>query len=1014
MPKISIIIPAYNVGRYLSECLRSVAAQTYQDFEAIIVNDGSTDNTLEIAESMAAQDNRFRVITNTPNKGTHLTRKIGVEHATGDYAFFLDGDDALEPDMCESLAREMEREPVDILHYGLTVLSSNDLLEEERSAFERFNNTDTPASNGADIVKDIFDESRGHIVDWRVTQRMYQIALLQRAFSAMTDERLGRSQDGYECFVVSALAQSYRAYKQCRGYIYYYGRGISGTNTISAEKFGTYCRHFKADFDAAYAFADTYSGDRDMLRECATGFQHKATEILANDWAVRIPEEEKPEGAQLMRTVFGDAITARELYRFVRDRAYSFIASDKLPSRDDNLFHWLEMADACSETDGDRIEARRCMLMKDKAYDHVSQLLNKLTLQEESQQRIRIFVTTHKDVDKPNSKILQLVQVGPGNRTNRFPRTFHDDTGDNISDKNPMYCELTTQYWAWKNIDADYYGFCHYRRYFDFSDTEHDENPYGEIMDDYIDDNAIQKYGLDDDTITKVIDGYDVITTGNKDLQEVIDGLGTPKKVWEAAPKLVDDDLRNMYRILCSMHPDYKEDAQAFLNGNFSCFCNMFIMRKQIFFDYCEWLFPILEEFEKNTDMSHYSKEALRTPGHLSERLLNIYLMHQRRIGSGWKTKELQCVHFTHPEKRKPLQPLYDVKNPEVIIPVVFAADNNYVPELTTTIYSAMKNASKNRYYDVIVLQRDITWEHQDTMLRFFSQFPNMTLRFVDVSREISGYDLDTNNEHISIETYYRFLIQQVLPFYGKVLYLDSDIVINGDIAELYDTDLGDNLLAACHDIDYLGNLNVKHGNKRMAYTKDVLMMKDPYAYFQAGVLVLNTTAMRKHYTIGQWLAYASDSRFIYNDQDVLNAHCEGQVKYLDWDWNVVHDCAGRVANVFSFAPNDAFDAYMDSRSHPKIIHYAGFEKPWRKPNCDFADVYWSYARQTPFYEWLLGEVAKAQVPKPVCNIEPTVTLPPRAIGENNLLRLVFDPLVPIGSHRREILKAMGRKMRGR
>lgn len=66
---------------------------------------------------------------------------------------------------------------------------------------------------------------------------------------------------------------------------------------------------------------------------------------------------------------------------------------------------------------------------------------------------------------------------------------------------------------AWKNIDADYYGFCHYRRYFDFSDTPHEENPYGEIMDDYIDAAAAKKYGLDDENIANVVKQYDVITT---------------------------------------------------------------------------------------------------------------------------------------------------------------------------------------------------------------------------------------------------------------------------------------------------------------------------------------------------------------------------------------------------------------------------------------------------------------------------------------------------------------------
>ena len=183
--------------------------------------------------------------------------------------------------MCKDLIDELKKHPADILHYGLTVIGANDLLEEERQAFETFNNAPTPDSTGLDIVRDIYDEDYGQHVDWRFTQRVYRTELLKHAFSLMTKDRLGRSQDGYECFVVSALAQSYHSCKSCRGYIYYYGRGISGTAMIGASKFDSYCHHFKADFDAAFQFADSQHSEN--LRRYATGFQRKATEILAND-----------------------------------------------------------------------------------------------------------------------------------------------------------------------------------------------------------------------------------------------------------------------------------------------------------------------------------------------------------------------------------------------------------------------------------------------------------------------------------------------------------------------------------------------------------------------------------------------------------------------------------------------------------------------------------------------------------------------------------------------------------
>ena len=1010
MPKISIVIPAYNVGNYLQECLDSVRNQTFSDIEAIVVNDASPDNVGEVAAQAAAQDARIRVVTNNPNMGTHRTRMAGVENASGEYTFFLDGDDALKPDMCEQLAAEIDKHPVDVLHFGLTVVATNDLLENERQAFETFNNTPTPDSTGEDIVRDIFDESRGYKVDWRVTQRLYKTSLLKKAFAAMTRDRLGRSQDGYECFVVSAFAQSYHSCKDCRGYIYYYGRGISGTNMINAAKYARYCGHFKADFNAAYEFADAQRSE--MLHDCAQGFQRKATEILANDWKVRVPEEEKAEAAKQMEAVFGPAITGRELYRFVRDDAYALLSKGQLLPTDANLSNWFGIANAISvPTDRVSADTIRFHEMKRIAISHMHELTEKSNnteaFQNYDKQNIRIFVTAHKNVDRFDSDIMQPVQVGPKNE--RFPWAFHDDEGENIADLNPRYCELTTQYWAWKNINADYYGFCHYRRYFDFSETVHEENAFGEIMDDYIDAKAAKEYGLDDNNIAHVVKQYDVITTPFGDLDEIINKYGSPRALWEAAPLLHDDDLKRCYQILCAMYPDYRKDAQDFFNGNKACFCNMFIMKKEIFFDYCSWMFPILEEFDRNTDYSTYSKEALRTPGHLSERLLNIYLMHHKRISSNWKFKELQCVHFTNPEPAEELEPLDVFDKP--IVPVVFAADDNYVPQLTTTVYSAMKNADPSYFYDVVVLQRNIAWDKQERLRDFFKQFPNMSLRFTNVERELSGHDLSTNNAHISIETYYRFLIQKLLPFYDKVLYLDSDIVINGDIAKLYNTDLQGKLLGAIRDIDFLANLNVKHG-KRMGYAKNVLKMKNPYDYFQAGVLVLNTKAMRERYTIRQWLTYASNPAFIYNDQDVLNAHCEGEVLYLPWEWNVVHDCGGRVGNLFVQAPNDIYDAYMRSRNNPQIIHYAGFQKPWTDPDCDFASIYWRYARETPFYERLLKRVVKATAPKAPVIVTPAK--PPRAVGEDNPIRKIIDPIMPIGSRRRELLKSIGRTARGR
>lgn len=103
MPKISVIIPVYNVEKYLTRCLDSVCSQTLQDIEVICVNDGSPDNSLDILNAYAAKDNRIKVINFKQNQGVAVARNSGMDLATGQYLAFLDSDDWLDLDFYEKL-----------------------------------------------------------------------------------------------------------------------------------------------------------------------------------------------------------------------------------------------------------------------------------------------------------------------------------------------------------------------------------------------------------------------------------------------------------------------------------------------------------------------------------------------------------------------------------------------------------------------------------------------------------------------------------------------------------------------------------------------------------------------------------------------------------------------------------------------------------------------------------------------------------------------------------------------
>ena len=109
-PKVSVIVPVYNVEQYIKRCINSIYAQIYAAHEVICVNDGSTDGSLEVLQRLAIGHPSLKII-NQANKGLGGARNTGVEHATGDYIWFVDSDDWIEPDSLSSLARLIIENP---------------------------------------------------------------------------------------------------------------------------------------------------------------------------------------------------------------------------------------------------------------------------------------------------------------------------------------------------------------------------------------------------------------------------------------------------------------------------------------------------------------------------------------------------------------------------------------------------------------------------------------------------------------------------------------------------------------------------------------------------------------------------------------------------------------------------------------------------------------------------------------------------------------------------------------
>lgn len=133
----SIIIPIYNVEKYLEECLQSVIYQTYTNFEVILINDGSTDKSKEICEKIILKDSRFKLI-NIENKGVSNARNLGIEKSIGEYLLFIDSDDYIENNTLDKINKVIAEYNIDYIIYGINKIINNKNIINKLSKKDEF------------------------------------------------------------------------------------------------------------------------------------------------------------------------------------------------------------------------------------------------------------------------------------------------------------------------------------------------------------------------------------------------------------------------------------------------------------------------------------------------------------------------------------------------------------------------------------------------------------------------------------------------------------------------------------------------------------------------------------------------------------------------------------------------------------------------------------------------------------------------------------------------------------
>ena len=262
-------------------------------------------------------------------------------------------------------------------------------------------------------------------------------------------------------------------------------------------------------------------------------------------------------------------------------------------------------------------------------------------------------------------------------------------------------------------------------------------------------------------------------------------------------------------------------------------------------------------------------------------------------------------------------------------IPIFFTIDDKYAPYVSVAISSIIDNASKEYNYKIIIIYQELTNENIEKISRL--QNDNFKIEFVYMKDTLDAITDRVENrlrcDYFTLTIYFRLFIPEMFKEYDKGIYIDSDIVVPGDISELYNFELGDNLIGACPDHSVVDIPEI------INYMENAIGV-NRHEYINSGVLLMNLKKMREEKFDQRFLELLNKYHFdsIAPDQDYLNAMCNGSILYFDECWDAM--------------PIEG----KNELDNPKLIHYNLFSKPWCYDNIPYEDYFWKYAKKSDYY----------------------------------------------------------------
>lgn len=603
--------------------------------------------------------------------------------------------------------------------------------------------------------------------------------------------------------------------------------------------------------------------------------------------------------------------------------------------------------------------------------------------------KIVIGVACHKPSELPDNEIYLPIHVGSACSERILPGLQRDDEGDNISEKNPFYCELTAQYWLWKNVDADYYGLCHYRRFMSFAPekyTNYTTDNRKQVSINSLNEWSKEKYYLNNaPAMHELIEQYDVVATEEQDLTKVFTPRGRKSTVYDHFAAHDRDlinvnDLDAMLAIAEDKFPEIFPDLKEYISNKYFRGFNCYVMKKELFFQLCEFEFSVLEELEKHVNLTNYDATKTRIYGFMAEILYSGFLYHLKKQKLA-DVKDVQMLYFQDTDPIVCIDPIEDA------IPVCINAVDAQPFILDVTLRSVLKYVDTKKRYDILLLSDTLTSFYRKKYSNLVANFPNVSLRYLDWEHMLNALLDRRKNPVIAPQLYLPWFLEK----YEKILFIDWNTLYKGDVSQIFDISLEGYSIGASRDILSISEANDIYG-EREKYLKETLKINSTQNYFNPSVLLMDLRQIRSRYCLENILNEPLLDSSKIASHEALNYVFNGDTELLPQKYALEVSSDPLFALQIQDAPKWLSDEYNSAKSNAIILCYDP-DDPWWPIGMDFEAVFWSYARESEFYPYFMAEMANVHV------------LAGGKRTSKSAFRRYVDKILPKGSKRREFVK---------